>query len=80
MLLPLPGRRIAGYDEAPLAKLGPEGFQHLELAPFEDDDLREFVKRWYAIQLGLRLPVQKRDERKPARIGRLAHIFPKGKE
>ncbi|MGH8570000.1 MAG: NACHT domain-containing protein, partial [Gammaproteobacteria bacterium] len=42
--------RIAGYDEAPLAADGREGFVHLELAAFEDEDLREFVRRWYAIQ------------------------------
>ncbi len=42
--------RIAGYDEAPLAADGREAFVHLELAAFEDQDLREFVRRWYAIQ------------------------------
>jgi len=42
--------RIAGYDEALLAAHGREGFVHLELAAFEDEDLREFVRRWYAIQ------------------------------
>jgi predicted MPP superfamily phosphohydrolase len=42
--------RIAGYDEAPLAEDGREAFAHLQLAAFEDEDLREFVRRWYAIQ------------------------------
>ena len=42
--------RIAGYDEAPLAADGREAFAHLQLAAFEDEDLREFVRRWYAIQ------------------------------
>jgi energy-coupling factor transporter ATP-binding protein EcfA2 len=42
--------RIAGYDEAPLAADGGEAFAHLHLADFEDEDLREFVRRWYAIQ------------------------------
>ncbi len=42
--------RIAGYDEAPLGERGPEQFTHLRLAAFQDEDLREFVRRWYAIQ------------------------------
>jgi predicted MPP superfamily phosphohydrolase len=42
--------RIAGYDEAPLAADGRQAFAHLQLAAFEDEDLREFVRRWYAIQ------------------------------
>ncbi|NJL27529.1 MAG: NACHT domain-containing protein [Thermoanaerobaculia bacterium] len=42
--------RIAGYTEAPLPENGQDGFAHLHLAPFEDDDLRAFVRHWYAIQ------------------------------
>jgi len=42
--------RIAGYDEAPLAADGREAFVHLELAAFQDEDLRDFVRRWYAVQ------------------------------
>ncbi|NJL29487.1 MAG: NACHT domain-containing protein [Thermoanaerobaculia bacterium] len=42
--------RIAGYTEAPLPENGLDGFAHLHLAPFDDDDLREFVRHWYAIQ------------------------------
>lgn len=42
--------RIAGYTEAPLPGDGPDGFAHLHLTPFKDEDLREFVRHWYAIQ------------------------------
>lgn len=42
--------RIAGYDEAPLTADGREAFTHLQLADFENEELREFVRRWYAIQ------------------------------
>ena len=42
--------RIAGYDEAPLAPDGREAFAQLQLTAFEDEDLREFVRRWYAIR------------------------------
>ena len=38
--------RIAGYDEAPM----PNDFIHLVLAPFNDDDLRQFVTHWYNAQ------------------------------
>ncbi len=38
--------RVAGYDEAPL----PEEFEHLELRPFDEEDLKLFVHTWYAVQ------------------------------
>lgn len=39
--------RFAGYQDAPL----PTGeFQHLEVQPFDDDELRTFVGNWYTVQ------------------------------
>lgn len=35
--------RLVGYDDAPL---GPE-FEHVEILPFDDARLREFIARWY---------------------------------
>lgn len=48
--------RIAGYDDAPLApkheeaRPEAEGFVHLRVAPFSDDDLGLFIDRWYEAQ------------------------------
>lgn len=42
--------RIAGYDEAPLSGRGEDGFLHLQLDPFNGDDLSQFVRNWYAVQ------------------------------
>jgi len=43
--------RIAGYDEAPLSNAGPEGFACYRIAPFSPDDLRFFVRQWYALHV-----------------------------
>ena len=40
--------RGVGYDEVRLPNRGPAGFLHLKLDPFDDEDLPEFVRRWYA--------------------------------
>lgn len=37
--------RILGYDQVPLD----EGFEHLQLEPFDDLQLQEFIERWYEI-------------------------------
>ncbi len=42
--------RPAGYDDAPLPDAGPVVFEHLELRPFDDGELRDFVERWYELQ------------------------------
>ncbi len=42
--------RIAGYEDAPLPRTGTAAFAHLTLAPFDDDDLRQFVTTWFAVQ------------------------------
>lgn len=42
--------RIAGYADAPLPMSGEAGFLSLELRPFSDEDLREFVEHWYGAQ------------------------------
>jgi predicted phosphodiesterase len=42
--------RIAGYRDAPLAAVGEQGFVHLEIEAFTDNDLKTFVSRWYALQ------------------------------
>lgn len=38
--------RSVGYDEA---ALDPGRFEHLTLEPFDDDRLREFIRRWCAV-------------------------------
>lgn len=42
--------RVAGYDDAPMTCEGPSAFYRLEAAPFDPEDLTEFVTRWYALQ------------------------------
>ncbi|MCP4655217.1 MAG: NACHT domain-containing protein [bacterium] len=42
--------RIAGYDDAPLPRGGSDAFVPLRLAPFEKQDLEQFVSHWYAVQ------------------------------
>ena len=42
--------RIAGYDEAPLAEMGPDACGHLTLVPFSDKELNQFVSHWYEVQ------------------------------
>jgi predicted NACHT family NTPase len=37
--------RIVGYDEAPLDR---RDFTHHTILPLSDDDVREFVRKWYA--------------------------------
>jgi len=37
--------RLVGYEEAPLDR---REFVHHTILPFADDDIREFVKKWYA--------------------------------
>jgi predicted phosphodiesterase len=38
--------RIVGYDEAPLDH---RRFEHFSLEPFDDEQLRDFIQRWYAV-------------------------------
>ncbi len=42
--------RVAGYHDAPLPQTGASAFRHLELDPFDREDLRLFVKQWYGRQ------------------------------
>ena len=39
--------RIVGYEEAPLDR---RDFTHHTVLPLEDDDIREFVRKWYAVR------------------------------
>jgi predicted NACHT family NTPase len=39
--------RIVGYEEAPLDR---RDFVHHRVLPLEDDDIGEFVRRWYAVR------------------------------
>ncbi len=41
--------RVAGYQEAPLPRSGPDVFDHLSLVPFSNDDLESFVRHWYTV-------------------------------
>ncbi len=42
--------RVAGYEDAPLASTGAGACRHLRLAAFDDEDLKQFVAHWYAVQ------------------------------
>lgn len=39
--------RFAGYEDAPLAA---NEFHHLQIEAFDEEDLRQFVDNWYAVQ------------------------------
>jgi tetratricopeptide (TPR) repeat protein/energy-coupling factor transporter ATP-binding protein EcfA2 len=49
--------RIVGYEEAPLDR---RDFVHHTILPFEDDDIRQFVRKWYEARE--RDPVQRKQK------------------
>jgi len=49
--------RIVGYGEAPLDR---RDFTHHTILPFEDDDIRDFVRKWYEARE--RDPVQRKQK------------------
>ncbi|MFH1927164.1 MAG: tetratricopeptide repeat protein [Chloroflexota bacterium] len=49
--------RIVGYGEAPLDR---RAFAHYTILPFEDDDIRAFVEKWYGLREGD--PKKRRDQ------------------
>ncbi|MCP4654644.1 MAG: NACHT domain-containing protein, partial [bacterium] len=44
--------RTAGYEDAPVPRhfRSTPGFDHVALTEFDDEDLHQFVARWYAVQ------------------------------
>ncbi|PRQ05146.1 metallophosphoesterase [Enhygromyxa salina] len=66
--------RILGYDEAPL---NATPFQHFVLEPFDDEQLRQFIERWYVVAES-KNPVER--QRKQAQLWSALEAEPRAKQ